>query len=205
LDSVDQTVHFYGENIDTAPYIKKWEMPDRFTLIVNYNLPMDSQTIFNLDNYTLEPSGEIVDVVSLDNYDLSFQIRLSQDSFIGAIGVPAYISFHDIYSSSGELFEKGNRFSLTKSAENLKNMIIYPQPAGKNSNAVTFANITPKTEIKIFDINGKLVVDLKEENNDGGIKWNLKNDEGDGVAAGVYIFYATSENETKTGKIAIVR
>jgi len=205
LDSVDQIVRFYAKNIETAPYIKKWEMPNRNKLIVNYNLPMDSQTILNLDNYTLEPSGEIVDVQSLDNYDMSYELTLSKDSYAGAIGVPAYINFHDIYSSSGELFDKGNRFSLTKSAENLKNIIIYPQPAGKNSNAVTFANITPNTEIKIFDVNGKLVVDLKEENNDGGIKWDMKNDKNERVAAGIYIFYATNENETKTGKIAIVR
>ena len=94
---------------------------------------------------------------------------------------------------------------MTKSAENLKNLIVYPQPAKINSNAVTFANVTAKTEIKIFDINGKYVVDLKEENNDGGIQWDMKNDKGDRVAAGVYIFYASSDKETKMGKIAIIR
>ena len=130
---------------------------------------------------------------------------LSQDSYAGATGIPTYINFNNIYSSSGELFEKGNRFSLTKSAENLKNLIVYPQPVKQNSDIVTFANITQKTEIKIFDINGKLVVDLKEENNDGGISWDMKNDKGDRVAAGIYIFYATNQKETKTGKIAIVR
>jgi len=205
LDSIDHAVRFYSENIEKAPYIKEWEMPNRFKLIVNYNLPMDSQSILNLDNYTLEPSGEIVDVQSLDNYDMSYEMTLSLDSYAGAIGIPTYINFNDIYSSSGELFDKGNRFSLTKSAENLKNIIIYPQPAGKNSNTVTFANITPNTIIKVFDINGKLVVDLKEENSDGGVQWDMKNDKGERVAAGIYIFYATNQKETKTGKIAIVR
>ena len=33
----------------------------------------------------------------------------------------------------------------------------------------------------------------------------MKNNKGDRVAAGVYIFYATNEKEAKTGKIAIVR
>jgi hypothetical protein len=33
----------------------------------------------------------------------------------------------------------------------------------------------------------------------------MKNDKGHRVAAGVYIFYASNEKETKMGKIAIVR
>jgi subtilase family protein/type IX secretion system substrate protein/VCBS repeat protein len=205
LDSVDQVVRFFVEEIESAPYIKQWELEDRFKLIVNYNLPMDIQTILNLDNYELEPSGEIIDVQSLDNYNMSFELTLSPDSYAGATGIPTYINFNNICSSNGELFEKGDRFSLTKSAESLKNLIVYPQPVKKNSDVVTFANITPKTEIKIFDINGKLVVDLKEDNNDGGISWDMSNNKGNRVAAGIYIFYATNEKETKTGKIAIVR
>ena len=205
LDSAENTIRFYSENIETVPYIKNREMTDRFHLQVTFNLPMDTQTIFDLYNYELEPVGEIVNVQSLDNYNLSFEITLSQDSYSGATGIPTYINFNNIKSISGELFEKGNRFSLTKSAENLKNLLVYPQPVKQNSEMVTFANITPKTEIKIFDINGKLVVDLKEENNDGGISWDMKNDKGDRVAAGIYIFYATNQKETKTGKIAIIR
>ncbi len=205
MDSSDQIVRFLAKEIENAPYIKQWDLENRFKLTVNYNLPMDTQTIFDLSNYVLEPKGEIVDVQSLDSYDLSFELTLSQNSYAGATGIPTYINFNDIYSSSGELFEKGNRFSLTKSANNLKNLIVYPQPVKMNSDFVTFANITPKTEIKIFDINGKLVVDLNEDNNDGGISWDMKNDKGDRVAAGIYLFYATNEKETKTGKIAIIR
>ena len=205
LDSSGKYIQFYIENIETAPYIKHWDMENRFRLNVTFNLPMDTQTIFDLRNYQLEPTGEIVDVQSMDNYDMSFLITLSKDSYAGATGVAAYINFNDIKSITGELFDKGYRFSLTKSAENLKNLIVYPQPVKHNSDIITFANITENTEIKIFDINGKLVVDLKEEDNNGGISWDMKNNKGGRVAAGIYIFYATNEKETKTGKIAIVR
>ena len=79
--------------------IKDWELENRFTLVVNYNLPMDTQTIFELSNYELEPSGEIVDIQPLNNYDMSFELTLSQDSFAGATGIPTYINFNNIYSS----------------------------------------------------------------------------------------------------------
>jgi hypothetical protein len=205
LDSSDQYVLFHADIIETEPYIKQWEMENRFKLNVTYNLPMDKQTIFNLNNYELEPIGEIVDVQPIDNYDMSFSVTLSHDSYAGATGVPTYISFNNIYSITGELFDKGNRFSLIIFAKNLKNLMVYPQPVRQNFDAVTFANITKNTEIKIFDINGNLVVDLNEEDRDGGISWDMKNNKGVRVAAGIYIFYATDENESKTGKIAIIR
>lgn len=205
LDSSQHKIRFNTENVEELPYIKYWEMENRFELEVTYNIPMDTQTIFNLNNYELEPRGEVINVNSIDNYDMSFQIILSQNSYAGATGVPSYINFKNIRSISGKLFEKGNRFSLTKSADNLKNIVVYPQPVNLKSDKLTFANLTTKTEIKIFDINGNLVRGLEENDSNGGISWDMKNDRGDRVAAGIYIFYATNEKETKTGKFAIVR
>jgi hypothetical protein len=68
-----------------------------------------------------------------------------------------------------------------------------------------FANIVPQTEINIFDIGGHLVAKVKETEYKGGLYWDLTNLNGQKVAAGIYLYRAVSDKESKLGKISVVR
>jgi len=62
--------------------------------------------------------------------------------------------------------------------------------------------------IKIFDINGRLVRDLNEGNMEPGqyaVIWDLKADNGERVAAGIYFCVLSSRDLTSTMKIAELR
>jgi len=84
-------------------------------------------------------------------------------------------------------------------------MYVFPQPVDNEQNWINFANTPYGTEIKIFDIHGHLVAVLAENDYNGGVRWDLKNQNGQRVASGVYIFYAKSNSKSKTGKISVVR
>jgi len=196
---------FYFNEIETTPYISDWKLEDRYHLIIAFNLPMDTETVYNLKNYTLDPQGEITNVEAFDNYDLSFRLTISRNSFLGASGITTYLTLNNIKSASGIEFSDGNKFSITMQKKNLKDLIVYPQPVTMNSEVVTFANITENTEIYIYDIHGHFIIKLKETDKNGGISWNIRNESGQAIAAGIYIYYAKNANESKTGKIAIIR
>ncbi len=91
-------------------------------------------------------------------------------------------------------------------------IIIYPNPSSLNQGGlVTFSNLPLGSDVRvyIYDLGGSLVR-LLEENDaviEGGSKtvtWNLRNDRGEMVARGIYIYHIPGPSEKRTGKIAII-
>ena len=71
---------------------------------------------------------------------------------------------------------------------------------------VVFTKLTENATIRIFTISGDLIVTLTENNADGFYLWDTKNDDGDKVASGVYIYYITAPGVSAAkGKLAIIR
>jgi len=92
-------------------------------------------------------------------------------------------------------------------------IIIYPNPCYPNQGQiVTIANLPLTSEVKIYiyDLGGSLIRTLgeSEANIEGGSKlaiWDCRNDNGEIVARGIYIYFIPSATEKKTGKIAIIK
>jgi len=84
---------------------------------------------------------------------------------------------------------------------------VYPDPwrADLHSNLlITFDHMALHSTIKIFTASGHLVRTLSADG--GSTTWDRKNESGDFVASGVYLYLLTDGqgNETK-GKLAIVK
>ncbi|MFH1897339.1 MAG: Ig-like domain-containing protein [Candidatus Desantisbacteria bacterium] len=100
----------------------------------------------------------------------------------------------------------------------LGNVRVYPNPYKPNSNPMHNSGIhfggtaapfeerlTEQVTIKIFTVSGELVRVINGQTS-GEYVWDAKNDEGDEVATGVYIYQITNEQAGNSfGKIAIVR
>jgi hypothetical protein len=92
-------------------------------------------------------------------------------------------------------------------AQNLENVVVYPNPfkPSKGHIKIRFEGLTENVTIRIYNIAGELV---KSEENiiTGFFDWDVKNDSGEKVASGVYIYVITDdEGRIKKGKIAIIR
>ena len=91
-------------------------------------------------------------------------------------------------------------------ATNLKNVIAYPNPfkSGEGTDYVTFGNLTENATIEIYSISGRLIKTLKPDAIN--YQWDLKDENGNSITVGIYIYYITDSKGNKTmGKIAIVK
>jgi hypothetical protein len=92
--------------------------------------------------------------------------------------------------------------------ENLSNVFVYPNPCYTSKNyQLTFAGLTENVTIKIFNITGELVRTLQKNDKGDKTNWDLKNEAGEKVASGIYI-YLVIDNDTgerTCGKLGVVR
>jgi len=88
----------------------------------------------------------------------------------------------------------------------LSNVIVYPNPFKPylGHTEIYFKGLTEKTTIKIYNIAGELV--RKIENVEGETTWDARNNSGNKVASGVYIYIITNDKgNKKIGKLAIIK
>lgn len=85
---------------------------------------------------------------------------------------------------------------------NLENLKVFPNPFKYwlGHRAVNFEGLTQMATIKIYDIKGRLLATIEENNGDGLATWTPES------ASGVYLYLVTNPlGHKKTGKIAILR
>lgn len=97
--------------------------------------------------------------------------------------------------------------SSVKPLDNFNELFIYPNPfiIGEN-NIITIDGLIANTSIKIIDISGNLIKNIKTP---GGriATWDGKDNNGNYVASGIYLIIAYDEeaNNVALGKIAVIR
>jgi TolB protein len=91
-------------------------------------------------------------------------------------------------------------------ASTVDNAIAYPSPfsARAGHSQITFANLTGSVEIRVYNIAGELVWNL-EDITTPTYEWNVKNNDGEDTASGLYFYVVKSALSEKNGKFAITR
>ena len=85
---------------------------------------------------------------------------------------------------------------------------VYPFPnpvLTKDTEVVRFQNVPPEAELYIFNTSGKRVANVKNHNNSRIRTWYLRNDDGQSVSTGIYIYLVQGDGLLKTGKFSIIR
>lgn len=90
-------------------------------------------------------------------------------------------------------------------APDLDDVLIYPNPFRPDDDiTIKFLNLTGNVIIRIYNVAGELVR-IEEEISTGAWEWDGKNDSGEPVATGGYIYIITdSEGRKRSGKIAVI-
>jgi flagellar hook assembly protein FlgD len=88
----------------------------------------------------------------------------------------------------------------------LSRLKVYPNPyRGDNHSQITFDNLTANVQIKIYTLTGELVREVGEQEGDRAY-WDPKNQNGERVSSGTYIYYiANPKGQEKRGKMEIIR
>jgi len=85
---------------------------------------------------------------------------------------------------------------------------IYPFPNpvyARDAAIIRFQNVPPEADLYIFSTSGKKVTRVENQGGSRVRSWYLKNDDGNQVAAGIYMFLVEGEGILKRGKFSIVR
>ena len=113
-----------------------------------------------------------------------------------------------IDENTGEVyFGTGNgiisyRGTAVKGKENFSNVNIFPNPVRETySGPIAISGLMDNTLVKITDINGSLVYELKSEG--GTAIWDGNNMNGERAKTGVYLLFNSAENEGKDLKTHI--
>jgi hypothetical protein len=97
--------------------------------------------------------------------------------------------------------------TITLVASDFSAVQVYPNPWRSDKHAgksVTFANLPMNASVKIFTTSGHLARDLGTVN--GSVTWDLKNDSGDKVASGIYLYIITDGQGDKVrGEVAVIK
>jgi len=97
--------------------------------------------------------------------------------------------------------------SASQALTDLSSMLVYPNPWRSDKHPgtpVLFSSLTADSTVKIFTMSGYLVRSLSPTS--GKASWDLKNDSGEMVASGIYLYSVTDTSGNKSqGKLAVIR
>jgi len=85
---------------------------------------------------------------------------------------------------------------------------IYPFPNPVNRQEVTmlrFQNVPPSAFLYIYNILGNRVAILKANGTSTVRSWNLTNERGEHIQAGVYLYIVQNEGTTEIGKFSVLQ
>lgn len=80
-----------------------------------------------------------------------------------------------------------------------------PYKAPIHQNKITFTNLTFRVTIRIYTISGELVRTLYKGDNTDDLVWNVRGENGQKLASGLYFYFIKSENSIKKGKLVIIQ
>ncbi len=208
-DIID-SVYNFDYIIDTTPpfVVDILKISDsQFSLIFSELLDIDNA--MDKDNYYFEyPASDsnikISEVVAQDS-----TVTITLDREIGKTNQNYYLVMRNIKDLAGnKISSLHNRISLNLTElRDLSLLVVYPNPLNlNNSDKVRFENLPndKKGEIKIFNMAGELIY-KKDIVNEKITEWDAKNQKGKSIAGGLYYYIISYDNDTKTGKLAVIR
>jgi len=206
IDTTRNIIEFEITEQASTFYIINAELQNERTIILNFNLPVDSTSVFLKSNYSIEPVLKIESVFISENNscEVGLVIKNQQNT-----GCQFIITAQNIFSESGIPIKKGqgSQTLLISPRTFLSEVYTYPNPcrlsAGHES--ITFANLTQNETVKILTLSGKIIRTIKKTNINGDVVWNLKNDRGELVSSGIYVYSVSNSRGNQLGKLAVVR
>ncbi len=198
-------------------YIISHQILDAYTVQLDFNLPVDSVSASNLKNYVFSPTDNVTGLrLSINHQSIILSLKGAKP--VGSVGIEYTLNLKNIYSSdeSGRVeinSGAGSYIVLTKFANDLSGVYVYPSPAHINGGEgkMTFANLPQMSSITIFDISGRKINQLEDKSGKGGVVYNLKDESGNYLNSGIYLYRIVKlddqnrEIDEKIGKFAVIK
>lgn len=222
LSTLNDTVRFTVTSEEhTLPYLLSAAGTNGLTTVVLvFSQPMNHDELVNKANYsiTVDPASSITTPASIIINDAmvdslvgnsTVSLLINPGTPLGAFGRIYRVTANNLHTPSGLVIDPAHNSATLNFYQNrLDNAFVFPNPYSAESGVpyVIFANLTPNAEIRVLTLSGILIKTIKTSDNiSGGVSWNLKNERGEPVGSGVYLYYISGDGDTRWGKLAVVR
>jgi hypothetical protein len=193
-------------------YIVRWRFESYKKIFVEFNTrPADNA--LDVTTYSLTPYGRLISVERDGSNPNALNIILDGTLDFVALGKPFVLCVHDITSIDNIPIDEteGNCAGVTLTEPNLENVMVYPNPALEADEKVTFARLTDQAEISIYSQNLRFLRRIKTIEHGGGVEWDLRDETGNVLPSGVYVYHVTGKNDNgddvapKESKFVLIR
>lgn len=209
IDSARNQASLFVSHPPTAPYLIRADLSSKSRLTLIFNEALDNATVQNIENYTIEPNVNITKAVLDPTDPRMIQLTIDPQTPIGAYGKNYLIRVANVANLSGQKIQwgRGDGASLVFYKQDLSQVNVFPNPyiMSREHNSITFINLTPNASIKILTLSGQLVNSIEETDGNGGVTWDLKNERGQQISSGIYLYYVEANGQSKIGKFAVIR
>jgi subtilisin family serine protease len=148
----------------------------------------------NPDNYLIEPFGSVLSVGIVPGDSNKVQLFISSDAS-RSIGFEYTLKVKDVFGKSGKPITDGPgstiQYSFTETL--LNSVYIYPHPVTRQEDSFVFANLTANTRIVVFTYDGQKIIELIENDGNGGVEWDGRDMGGKFLDPGIYFWKAIDE------------
>ncbi len=208
LDTSANRMGFLFPAQEKKLYIVKCEYLGQNRIAVRFSEPLESASASLPGNYSVEPDFEVM-AAELDSSVPGTVILSVQGNYpVGATGIQYIVIARNLRSIAGHHLDEtiGHRASLLFTQTSLDRMYVYPNPFRQGTHEeITFANLTASVTIRIYSAGGRLIRQIQETGSDGGVRWNLRDNHGSLIPAGIYLYTAESGKHKTKGKFAVVK
>jgi hypothetical protein len=209
IDTLKNSVTFAVSEKTQSFYLMSANLIKSQTIALAFNQPVDPATALEKSNYLFEPAFDVARIELSSDDARQVLLELDENHPIGALGINYIITVENLKSESGIPIQpgQGSQASLIFYQNDLSQVFTYPNPCrvGRGENSIMFANLTKEATIKIITTSGQVIRTLEEKDGNGGVSWDLRNEEGEMVASGIYIYYVSNGDTSMKGKLAVVK
>jgi flagellar hook assembly protein FlgD len=84
---------------------------------------------------------------------------------------------------------------------------LFPDPyvTSEGHTDITFTDLASSCTIEIYTLERELVRTISETDGDGQAVWDVRNEKGEAVGSGVYLYVIKSSQDSKKGKLIITK
>ncbi len=190
------TTFSYEEELSDCLILKDWRIAGEKEVVLKFDRPLDESLALDSANYRIDPGGFISEVRWEGEKQNSVRIEVG-DVRLGALGYAVSITA-DLCTPLGVCTcGEGNTATFSSFKEDLSEVFVYPNPYVKNDfvDGIRFAHLTKQATVEVYSLSGRFIQRLEENDGDGGLEWNLRDESGLKLKPGVYLYKVSTRQE----------
>ena len=210
LDTLQNRAVVTIRMVQRSPYIVDAHFLENFTIELNFDQPMQKKSVESVENYLINEDS-IVENANRGVDGLSVALEVPRLSTSARTGDTVRVKVNNLMSESGKAIRAGRgdavHLVFGEQDSTISQMLrVYPNPYTVHSGVehIVFDNVKDNDTVYILSSTGRLVKKMSQAV-EGRLYWDLKNEQGNAVASGIYIYRITGEAGERTGKLAVVR